>query len=92
MPRSSYIFKTVFDHHNFKVKLIESPSIDSLTSNMLKQNLLNEKYGIVSVRNRRLKSKYPIMGGRGGHNIPLPDDSVLLAAITKIDNLLEGFE
>ena len=92
MPRSSYIFKTVFDYHNFKVKLIESPSIDSLTSNMLKQNLLNEKYGIVSVRNRRLKSKYPIMGGRGGHNIPLPDDSVLLAAITKIDNLLEGFE
>ena len=92
MPRSSYIFKTVFDYHNFQVKFIESPSINSLTSNMLKQNLLNEKYGIVSVRNRRLKSKCPVMGARAGHNIPLPEDSVLLAAITKIDSLLEGFE
>ena len=32
------------------------------------------------------------MGARAGHNIPLPEDSVLLAAITKIDILLEGFE
>ena len=92
MPRSSYIFKAVFGHDNFKFKLIESPSIDSLTSNMLKQNLMYEKNGIVSVRNRRLISKYPVMGARAGHNIPLPEDSVLLAAITKIDNLLEGFE
>ena len=92
MPRSSYIFKAVFGHDNFKFKLIESPSIDSLTSNMLKQNLMYEKNGIVSVRNRRLISKYPVMGARAGHNIPLPEDSVLLAAITKIDILLEGFE
>ena len=92
MPRSSYIFKAVFGHHNFQFKLIESPSMDSLTSNMLKQNLMYEKNGIVSVRNRRLKSKYPVMGARAGHNIPLPEDSVLLAAITKIDILLEGFE
>ena len=66
--------------------------MDSLTSNMLKQNLMYEKNGIVSVRNRRLKSKHPVMGARAGHNIPLPEDSVLLAAITKIDILLEGFE
>ena len=92
MARSSYFFKAVFDYHNFKFNLIEAPSCSNMTSNMLKQNLMCEKNFIVHHRNRWLESKCPIIPCRGGHNIPLPEDSVLCLAIAKIDSLLDEFE
>ena len=92
MARSSYFFKAVFDYHNFKFNLIEAPSCSNMTSNMLKQNLICEKNFIVHHRNRWLESKCPIIPCRGGHNIPLPEDSVLCLAIAKIDSLLDEFE
>ena len=84
MPRSSYVFKAVFEYYNYNVNIVEAPSADIPTPSELKQWLMVEKRIIENHLN--LPSR--IMGRSGGYNIPIPEKEILNVAHSTINKML----